>query len=124
MVLREQYYASFILPSTKKLIASRDALINENKTLEIMDYYHSVISQFVAQRYCIKLFGKDVTMIIMELYGVGSYQFDKEKSVLFIWLNAEKKIVIIKYSILFIIKMNGFKPTNPVKGWMLKDVLL
>ena len=75
-VLREQYYFSFILPGQTKLYApiNREVKI-ESKTNEIIDYYQSVISQLVAQKYCMNLFGKDITSIIMGLCGGGDYEF-------------------------------------------------
>eukprot|EP01083_Nonionella_stella_P272207 922883_1 len=76
LVLQEQYYLSFILPFMSKFYSPYDPSANSGKTIQIMNYYHSVISQLVAQRYCVRLFGKDVAMIIIQLWGCGNDIFD------------------------------------------------
>eukprot|EP01083_Nonionella_stella_P022666 62684_1 len=78
LVLQEQYYLSFILPFESKLIVSDDQTTKNSTTMQIMNYYHSVISQLVAQRYCVRLFGKDVAMIIIQLWGCGNDIFEDD----------------------------------------------
>eukprot|EP01083_Nonionella_stella_P126339 382370_1 len=80
VVLKEQHYLSFILPAENNLKAV-DEDTNTETTMQIMNYYHSVISQLVVQRYCVQIFGKDIAMIIMELWGNGNYRFYDKLSI-------------------------------------------
>ena len=78
-VSRDEYYVSFILPSTKQLSASYDHKINTQKTQQIMDYYYSVLSGYVAKKCCIILFGKDITNIIMGYCAIGDISLDNDE---------------------------------------------
>eukprot|EP01083_Nonionella_stella_P022668 62686_1 len=80
LVLQEQVYLSLILPSTNQLNmeGKMTEQANTKVTMQIMNYYHSVISQLVVQRYCVRLFGKDVTSVIIGLWGCGDYVFNND----------------------------------------------
>ena len=67
-LLSEHQYLSFILPSSEHLRASYSVEENEEKRKEIVSYYYSVLSIYVAIKCCTALFGKDITNIIMQYY--------------------------------------------------------
>lgn len=66
---RQKYILSFVLPSTKSLRCSEHPHVYKAKFEEIKDYYDSLISQPFAQKYCVKRFGNDITLLIMQFYG-------------------------------------------------------
>mmetsp|Transcript_58123 Transcript_58123/g.96366 ORF Transcript_58123/g.96366 Transcript_58123/m.96366 type:complete len:642 (-) Transcript_58123:108-2033(-) len=68
LVLREQHWMSFILPSATRLAADSDAIKNEQKKQQILDYYDSLICQPFAKLCCLKIFGNDITEVIMQYY--------------------------------------------------------
>ena len=67
--MRQKYILSFILPSTKSLRCSEYQHVFTAKMEEIENYYDSLISQPFAQRYCVKRFGNDIAILIMQFYG-------------------------------------------------------
>eukprot|EP01083_Nonionella_stella_P136716 416171_1 len=77
-ILKQTYWMSFILPTTKRLRSSEYQTVNKQKTKEIMQYYECLIYEPSAKYYCIQRFGKDIAVIIMTFYGHSKeFQCDK-----------------------------------------------
>ena len=72
-VIKYERITSLILPSSSSIKADKKDSENEKKIKQIIDYYHSILLCYVARECCTKLFGEDITGIIL-LHLTGDYQ--------------------------------------------------
>merc|ERR1711971_277706 len=72
MLLSHLRYVSYILPSSHTLTAPTAVHAKTMRMTEIKDYYETILVEPYAKRYCAKLFGKDIAVVIMEYYGFGN----------------------------------------------------
>ena len=77
----EQYNSYYILPSNKRLVSHCYDYKNDDKREEIIRYYDTIIIEPYAKKYCEKIFGKDISVVIMTYYGNGNCIQEEEKKI-------------------------------------------